>query len=197
MNSEERKIQIVEEAFTLFSTQGYERMRVKELAAKCGITEAGIYRHFSSKEKIYDAVLESIKARVDLENLFTSIENENDIEIVLRAIAESILLLYTDDQRATRLLLYSSLEGHALARKVFDAVRIPFVEFLAKKIQSLIKSGILQDVNPIITARCFVGMIFDCSLNLNLWKGMAGKPYEPKSLINNNIPIYVRGLIKQ
>ena len=194
--SEERKIQIVEEAFALFSKAGYGRMRVKELASIIGISEAAIYKYFSSKEEIYDAVLASIKGRVDLDSLFESIKEEEDIEVILRAIAENILVLYTEDQRATRLLLYSSLEGHALARKVFDAVRIPYVEFLAKKISKLSKAGILQDVNPIITARCFVGMVFDCSLNLNLWKGMAGKPYQPNMLINNNIPIYVRGLIK-
>jgi len=171
-------------------------MRVKELASIIGISEAAIYKYFSSKEEIYDAVLASIKGRVDLDSLFESIKEEEDIEVILRAIAENILVLYTEDQRATRLLLYSSLEGHALARKVFDAVRIPYVEFLAKKISKLSKAGILQDVNPIITARCFVGMVFDCSLNLNLWKGMAGKPYQPNMLINNNIPIYVRGLIK-
>jgi len=195
--SEERRIQLVEEAFALFATYGYERMRVRDLASKCGITEAAVYKYFDSKENIYDAVLESIKGRVDLDTLFESINDEEDIEVILTAIAENIILLYTDDQRATRLLLYSSLEGHSLARKVFDAVRIPYVEFLAKKISALIKKDILQDVNPIITARCFVGMVFDCSLNLNLWKGMAGRPYQPDMLINNNIPIYVRGLIKQ
>ena len=101
-------------------------------------------------------------------------------------------MLLSTGERITMALLCMAL--HELG---FDAVRIPYVEFLAKKISVLSKKGILQDVKPIITARCFVGMVFDCSLNLNLWKGMAGKPYQPNMLINNNIPIYVRGLLKK
>ena len=104
--SQERKNQIVEEAFALFSKAGYEKMRVKELASIIGISEAAIYKYFSSKEDIYDAVLASIKGRVDLDSLFESIKDEEDIEVILRSIAENILILYTDDQKATRLLLY-------------------------------------------------------------------------------------------
>lgn len=192
--SEERKKQLIDKARELFAKAGFEKMRVKDLAQKCGITEPAVYRYFASKEKIYDAVLESIKERASVENLLKSLDDEEDMEKIMFAIAKNILSLYSSDRYATRLLLYSSLEGHNQAKKVFTAIRIPYIEFLSERISDLMERGLVKEVQPLITARCFVGMVFDCSMNYNIWKGMSGKVFNPEETIMNNIPIYARGL---
>jgi len=55
-----RKEQILQFATEAFSRDGYDRVTVKQLADKCGITEPAVYRHFESKDAIYVAVLESL-----------------------------------------------------------------------------------------------------------------------------------------
>jgi hypothetical protein len=103
---------------------------------------------------------------------------------------------FTRHQEVLRLLLFSSLENHSMVKEIFDATRGPYINFLSNKLDNMAKEGVLQDINPVISARCFIGMVFDCAFNMCLWRGMAGKTYEPEVIINNNIPIYVRGLTK-
>src|SRR5262245_29925576 len=48
---------IVDASFRLFSTQGYARTSVRDIAAAVGVTDAALYRHFASKKELLDAVL--------------------------------------------------------------------------------------------------------------------------------------------
>jgi AcrR family transcriptional regulator len=52
------KERIFDAAVELFSEQGYDRTSVRQIAAAVGITEAAVYRHYSNKEAILDAILE-------------------------------------------------------------------------------------------------------------------------------------------
>jgi hypothetical protein len=55
-------------------------------------------------------------------------------------------------------------------------------------------AGKILPKNNEITGRCFVGMVFECALSGTLWKGFLGKRYRPEEVVNNNIPIFARGL---
>jgi len=191
-----RKQQIIRQATRLFSGQGYYKVSMKQIAAACEITDAALYKHFDSKESLYLAVLESLQSKISTERLFAKIENEDDIETILIAVARHIINSYKKHQTVLRLLLFSSLQNHKLTEQIYGSIRLPYVTFLTKKIKQLIKDGKVGPVNPAITARCFVGMVFDCSLNFCLWKGMSGKQFNMKSIIENNVPIYTRGLTK-
>jgi len=63
MSAELRRAQIIDSARTVFARQGYAASRTREIAAEAGVNEAMIYRHFPSKEELFEAsVLESIDA---------------------------------------------------------------------------------------------------------------------------------------
>jgi TetR/AcrR family transcriptional regulator len=62
---EERRAQIVAAAQELFSRHGYDGTRTKEIAERAGTREGVLYRHFESKEQLFDAaVLEPLTAWV-------------------------------------------------------------------------------------------------------------------------------------
>ena len=60
----DRKTQILTEATRLFSEYGYDKVTIKTLAEACGITEPALYRHYKSKDDIYDTVLDSLEERL-------------------------------------------------------------------------------------------------------------------------------------
>lgn len=63
MSAELRRAQIIDSARTVFARQGYAASRTREIAAEAGVNEAMLYRHFPSKEELFEAsVLESIDA---------------------------------------------------------------------------------------------------------------------------------------
>ena len=75
-------------------------------------------------------------------------------------------------------------------------IRGNYVKFLTQQLDRLFEAGKIIEKNNEITARCFVGMIFDCALGVTLWRNYIGKIYDPADVIANNVPIYARGLTK-
>lgn len=55
----ERQASILEAARGLFCEVGFSGARTQELAERAGITEAFLYRQFSSKEQLYEAAIEA------------------------------------------------------------------------------------------------------------------------------------------
>jgi len=189
-----RKEQILKLATEMFSRDGYDKVTVKQLADGCGITEPAIYRHFQSKEAIYTAVLESLRERMEYKELFDRLEKENELEVILSELAQHIIAFYSDNSDIYRLLLYAALRGPARAKPIFAITRGTYVKSLEKQLDRLAQRGPIIPKQNEITARCFIGMVFDCAMGMNLWRGLQGKSYDPQEVVANNVPIYVRGL---
>jgi AcrR family transcriptional regulator len=191
-----RKQQIVVEATRLFGNRGYDRVTTKDLAASCAVSEPALYRYFPSKEAIYDVVLSSLESRLQVKELFDRLENEQDVEKLLHDLASHIFEFFRTSQDVYRLMLYSTLGGHAKARRIYRAVRGTYVDFLMRQLDRFAAADLILPKNNVITARCFVGMVFECALSSTLWKGFLGKRFNPEDIVNNNIPIFARGLRK-
>ncbi|MFH1686546.1 MAG: TetR/AcrR family transcriptional regulator [bacterium] len=190
----DRKRQIVDQATRLFSRNGFDKVTVKDLAQACGITEPALYRHFKSKEAIYDAVLSSLGASLEHQELFDRLADEDRLDVMLNEIAEHILTFFNAHREPYRLLLYSALGQHTKARQVYRSIRLPYVEFLQKRLDHLYAEGLVIKKDNEITAKCFVGMVFDCATCSILWNSFQGRKCAPQELIANNIPIFVSGL---
>ena len=57
------KSRILDEALTLFSGKGYANVYVGEIAERVGIKAPSLYKHFRSKQAIFDAIIEEMKHR--------------------------------------------------------------------------------------------------------------------------------------
>jgi AcrR family transcriptional regulator len=57
---EKTREKILESALKLFSERGYLGTTTKEIATLAGITETTLFRHFPSKEVIFEEVLKAI-----------------------------------------------------------------------------------------------------------------------------------------
>ncbi len=193
--SETRRLQIIKEATDLFGQLGFDKVTINSLARACHVTEPALYRYFKSKEAIYEAVLDSLTNRMICQSLFDRLETVDDLEEILFETAEHIIKFFKNNHDLYRLMLFSALREHTKARQVFRTVRGPYVKFLILKLNKLYEAGIIRKKNNIITARCFIGMVFDCAMGISLWKGFQGRSYTPLDMISNNVPIYVRGLL--
>lgn len=57
------KKKIVDEALTLFSERGYANVFVADIAERVGIKAPSIYKHYKSKQAIFDAIIEEMNRR--------------------------------------------------------------------------------------------------------------------------------------
>lgn len=55
------KSRLLEAALELFSQNGYAGTNIRELSASLGLGKSSLYRHFESKEEIWDAMLDEME----------------------------------------------------------------------------------------------------------------------------------------
>ena len=60
--AKDTKEKILRAALDLFSQKGYEGTNIRELSASLGLVKSGIYKHFESKEAIWNALLDRMIA---------------------------------------------------------------------------------------------------------------------------------------
>ncbi len=56
---------VVAEALAVISTDGAEALSMRALARRLGVVPGALYRHVSSKEQLYDLILDAVLAEVD------------------------------------------------------------------------------------------------------------------------------------
>ena len=56
--AKDTKERILTAALDMFSQKGYEGTNIRELSASLGLVKSGIYKHFESKEAIWNALLD-------------------------------------------------------------------------------------------------------------------------------------------
>src|SRR5689334_1708332 len=176
MRGEERHAAIVRSAIHLFAEKGFRGATTRELASSLGVTEPVLYQHFKTKRDLYAAIIEakSQQASERVHSLRPFAESGDDLAFFTR-LAEQILRRYDDDPETTRLLLFSSLEGHELAGDFFERMFSDFYELVLDYIRRRIRDGAFRSVDSEIAARGLIGMIGYHGLVEQLFPGYFAK----------------------
>ena len=191
----DRRQQILREATVLFTANGYDGTSIRVIARSCSITEAAIYRHFDSKENLYEEVIADKARQHDIRGKLEPFSGKGSIEDILTVIAEHILALADRDPQLMQLMFRNSFQSGPVARRLFQDIRLPYIEFLARELDQRQKSGELCEVVSFTSARCFVGMVMDCALNTGVWTTLTNEEFVAAKVICNNVPIFARGLM--
>src|SRR5258708_25191287 len=67
LTSDARKCQILEGVRKVFARKGLDGATTRELAKEAGVSEALLYKHYASKEALYQAMLTSCGSEFDTE----------------------------------------------------------------------------------------------------------------------------------
>lgn len=65
MEKQSTKKKIMSEALKLFARKGYEAVSVAQIAEAVGIKAPSLYKHYKSKQDIFDAILEEMSSRYE------------------------------------------------------------------------------------------------------------------------------------
>lgn len=160
MRGEERHAAIVRSAIHLFAEKGFRGTTTRELASALGVTEPVLYQHFRTKSELYSAIIEAKtgQSAARIQNLARYAKAGDDRAFFLR-LAGLILDRYETDPETSRLLLFSSLEGHELAGLFFDRVFSDLYKLVADYIRGRIRAGVFRKVDPDLAARGVIGMV--------------------------------------
>jgi AcrR family transcriptional regulator len=172
MTAEERKLQILRVAVSLFSQRGFGGTTTREIAQASGVSEAMVFRHFATKQELYTAILDHKACSGDSmnpEQMVAEALKQKDDRAVFERLALGALNHHECDPEFQRLLLHSALEGHELAEIFFEKFILRVYELLGSYIEERQRDGAMVKIDPAIIVRSFIGMIIHHSLNNNLW----------------------------
>ena len=152
-----RKEQILQTLAYMLETSPGERITTSSLAKAVGVSEAALYRHFPSKAKMFEGLIEFIE-----EALFSRIKvildkSENAIE-QCGNILSSLLLFCEKNTGLTRLLMGDALAGETdrlrqRIAKIFEKLELQIQQILQQYERI---SGRLSDLPVNIVANLFL-----------------------------------------
>jgi len=173
MAGEERRLQILAVAVSLFSERGFRGTTTKEIAHSAGVSEAMVFRHFATKEELYAAILDhkacSSGDKFEPAEMARDAISRKDDRAVFEGLALGALEHHQDDPDFQRLLLHSALEKHELSQMFFDQFVLRVYEFLGSYIRERQRDGVFVEMDPAVIVRSFMGMLMHHSFTNNLW----------------------------
>ena len=104
----ERRVQILQALATMLEQPGAERITTSALAARLGVSEAALYRHFASKAQMFEGLIEFIEKSVfTLVNQIT--EREADPTLRTRRLVVMVLQFAEKNPGMTRVMVGDAL----------------------------------------------------------------------------------------
>jgi AcrR family transcriptional regulator len=172
MAGDERRMQILKLAVSLFSERGFSGTTTREIAQAAGISEAMVFRHFATKEELYSAILDHKACGQSPFDPFAVVADavkRKDDRAVFEGLAFSALEHHEGDPEFHRLLLHAALERHELAEMFWERNVRPIYEFLGDYVRERQKDRVMVELEPAVVVRAFIGMVIHHSLNNTLW----------------------------
>lgn len=196
LKGKERREQILRAATEVFSTYGFHGSSIRRLAQAAGVSEAMIYRHFPSKEALYDAILEKrLERSVPLYLSAQAAEAGQDREVL-----ETFVGNYLREQRRDisfmRMLLFSALEDHELAHKFVGKPLQDYFLFLASYFEKRMKEGVMKTMDPQVPARLLMGMVHFLALLHGIYKDPGIQNAGIEDLKNLTVDLFCKGIME-
>ena len=151
LSSDDRRRQLIRSAVDLFSRHGFSGTRTKDIAASCGVSEAILFRHFATKEDLYRAILDDQQQESGIDEWMRELqdlaERRNDAGFI-RCLISQILKSFRENTAFHRLMLFASLDGHALADLFHERMGLSTYEFLREYFELRQKEGAFRKGDP-------------------------------------------------
>lgn len=159
---------ILASALELFSQNGYTGTNIRELTASLGLVKSSMYKHFESKEEIWNSLLDELAACYDED--FASPERMSPVpdspeKMVAMTMRLADLTIRNEKMaKARRLLMIEQFRderaGELAAKYFFSGFRKLFTPIF----QGLMDKGLLRCSDPEMTAFAYTAPISELIL---------------------------------
>ena len=163
MMANDTKERILDAALEMFSRNGYAGTNIRELSASLGLVKSGVYKHFESKEAIWNALLDKMIAYY--EEHFGSAEHlppvPDTLEELVRMTMQMVNITVRDERIVmTRKLLsieqFRDERARDLATKHFLT---GLTDMFTRLFRGMMDKGLLRNDDPKMLAFAYIAPI--------------------------------------
>ena len=179
----------------LISEKGYIGATTREIAREAGVTELTLFRHFGTKEKLFEQLLNTYTFLPRLKELIPELDDLNPQD-ALRLIATRFLLSLKERKSMVK-IMYSEVTSYPdkvknLYNKFIDDLRAT----LATYFKGLRKKGLLRRVSPEMAAQLFLGILFSYFRSEEIIREGGMKKQKMQKNINEFVDVFMFGTMK-
>ena len=197
LSQEERRNQIIEVAIALFAGKGFKGATTRAIAKAAGVSEAIIFRHFETKEDLYDAIIAyTLEKRRHLWEQEESPAASQDLETMLRNFAHRYIQRNRQDPTFIRLMMYSALEDHKFRQRFFEINRSPLMRAIRVSLEEGIQTGKFRPVDPHLTIRTFFWSMLQYCISRFVATSRPSDEDSDTEMVNNLVGIFMNGLME-
>ena len=195
MKANTTRQKILQAGLGLFSEKGYLGATTKEIARRAGVAELTLFRRFSSKDRLFEEIINSYSFLPALKGLLPEIK---DLEYgeALKLIADKFLERLSERRQLIR-IMHSEIQLYpSRVKKIYHNFIDEIFRTLASYFIDLQKKGKLREFKPELAARAFLGMFFSY---FNAQEFMARKKFRDNDkamVISEFVRIFVDGTSK-
>lgn len=153
------KQKLLEAGLKLFSEKGYLGASTKDIAARAGVAELTLFRHFPKKEDLFEEVVNTYTFLPALKGLLPEIR-EMDYKAALPVITRRFLKQLSDRRDLIRIMQSEFRLYPEQVREIYHNCIGEIFSLLASYFRGLQEKGMLRRFNPEYAARAFLGMFF-------------------------------------
>lgn len=148
LRSEERRASIVEAVIPVFAKNGFHGTTTKDLAEAAGVSEALLYRHFPSKESLYEEIQTKSCALPELDPLFDQFKvippSTEKLVFMIHLLMHRIVI--EQDLSLPRLMASSLLEDGQFATLFLENFKAQFLDLFLESLEAAKRSGDVADI---------------------------------------------------
>ena len=198
------KERITEEALTLFAEKGYKGTSVKDIADAVGIKDASLYKHFKSKEEIFNAIVALISDQIgglsqklgmptdDADRGEAAIFYEKMDLKGLTELSRKAFLFYLTDPYISRFWKLAHMEQyrHPGIYEMFHRIFMEnAITYQTRLFEEMMNRGVFHQDDPQAAAFHFYAPIF---LLLNMYAEKREQTEEALALLDKQIAAFYR-----
>lgn len=157
------KSKILEEALVLFAENGYKGTNLRDLAARLGLSKSALYKHYTSKEAIWNALLDKMEAYYA--ERFGSVEHmplqpKSGEELLKLALGQIYFTVHDEQIILTRkLLLTEQFHDDRVCRLATKHFLEGTKNMFRMIFEGMMEDGLMKKDNPEILAFAFTAPV--------------------------------------
>jgi len=189
------KDRLLEAMLQLVSRKGYLGATTREIAQEAGVTELTLFRHFGSKERLFEKVLEKYSFLARLREILPEIEKlpyDKALRIVGMRFFETL-----KERKSMIMVMLSEVNLYP------EKIRLAYSKFanelrqtLASYLESSQKKGLLRSFPARMAARAFIGIIFSNFMAEEIMARRNINRKEMEKFIRELVDMFVHGTLK-
>jgi AcrR family transcriptional regulator len=181
----------------LVSEKGYLGATTREIAHEAGVSEITLFRHFGSKEKLFEGMLGQYTFLPQLKELRSRLD-ELPYEEALYIVATRFLLMLKERKSFIKIMFSEVNHYPGKIRKVYNNTIDETRSTLADYFMSLQKQGMLRNVSPEASARTFLSMLVAYFRSEEIMRGLdITKKGKMDREVREIVDIFVHGTLKE